>query len=57
MKGGGLALGFAIAICETSKTSWKTGNLRTKDDLENNLKGPIIPFGVIVEYHPISPRD
>ena len=39
MKGGGLALVYAIAICETSKTSWKTGNLRAKDDLENNLKG------------------
>ena len=21
------------------------------------LKGPIVPFGALVEYHPISPRD
>ena len=45
MKSGGLILWNAIAICEMSKTSfadWKTHH---------------IPFGAMVEYHPISARD
>ena len=29
----------AIAICEMSETSWQTGKLRMKDDLENHSKG------------------
>ena len=28
-----------------------------KDDLENHSKGPITPFGAMVEYHPSSPKD
>ena len=28
-----------------------------KDDLENHSEEPIIPFGALIEYHPISPRD
>ena len=34
------------------------GRLHTKDVLENPLKeGPIIPFGSLVEYFPISTKD
>ena len=47
----------AIAICETSKTSWPTGRRHMKDDFWEPFKGPIIPFGAMVEYHPISPKD
>ena len=47
MRNGGLILWIAIAICEMSKTSWRMGK----------LKGPIIPLGAMVEYHPISIRD
>ena len=36
MKGGGLVLWNAIAICETSKTSWEMVKHRMKDGLENN---------------------
>ena len=28
-----------------------------KDVLGNHVKGPIIPFGSLVEYHPISVKD
>ena len=28
-----------------------------KDVLGNHLKGPIIPFGSLVEYYPISAND
>ena len=34
MKNGGLIPLSAVAICEMSKTSWKKGKLRMKDDLE-----------------------
>ena len=26
-------------------------------NVQDLLAGPIIPFGAMVEYHPISPRD
>ena len=38
MKDGGLILWNGIAICEMSKTSWLTGKLRMKDDLENRSR-------------------
>ena len=28
-----------------------------RGDLENHFKGQIIPFGAMVEYHPISAKD
>ena len=28
-----------------------------KDVLGNHFKGPIIPFGSLVEYHPITAKD
>ena len=28
-----------------------------KGDSENHFEGPIIPFGAMVEYHPISAKD
>ena len=28
-----------------------------KDVLGNHLKGPTIPFGSLVEYHPITAKD
>ena len=46
MKDGGLVLWNAIAICETSKTSWQMGKLRMEDDLENYFKGPVSFLGM-----------
>ena len=28
-----------------------------KDVLGNHLKGPVIPFGSLVEYHPFTAKD
>ena len=28
-----------------------------KDVLGNHLEGPVIPFGSLVEYHPITAKD
>ena len=33
------------------------GKHHTKDVLENHFEGPIIPFGSLVEYYPISAKD
>ena len=38
MESGGQSLWNAIAICETSKTSWQTGKLRVNEDLGNLSK-------------------
>ena len=56
MKNGGPILWNAIAICEMYKTSWQMGKLR-KRRFGEPFKGPIIPFGAMVEYPPISTRD
>ena len=57
MISGELFLSSAIAICEMSKISWQTGKLRTNEDFGESFKGPIIPFGALVEYLPNSERD
>ena len=33
------------------------GRHHTRDVLANHFKGPIIPFGSLVEYHPITAKD
>ena len=57
MKKGGRILWKAIAICEMSKTSQQMGKLLTKGDFGEPSKGPVIPFGAMVEYCPTSARD
>ena len=57
MKGGGQTLWNAIAICEMSKTSWRMEKRHNERRFGEPFKGPIIPFGAMVEYHPISPKD
>ena len=50
---GGLILRNAVVICEMLKTSWHM----KKTPYERRFKGPVIPFGAMVEYHPISAMD
>ena len=57
MKIGGQILWIAKTICETFKIFCLMGKLHSKGVLENHFKGPIIPFGSLVEYHPISAND
>ena len=57
MKNRGLIPWNVTAICETFKISCLMEKLHTKDVLEKHLKDPIIPFGSLVEYYPISAKD
>ena len=57
MKGDGLILWNAIAVCEMSKTYWQRGKLRMKDDFGEPFKGQKNLFGAMVEYYPTSTRD
>ena len=57
MKIGGQIPWNAIHICETFKISCPMGRPPMKDVLGNHFKGPIIPFGSLVEYYPVSAKD
>ena len=49
MKGCGLPLWNATAICEMSKTSWQTGKTPYERRFGEPFKGPKIHFGAVVE--------
>ena len=57
MKVGGQILWNVTPICETSQIYYLMGRRRMKDVLGNHFKGPIIPFGSLVEYHPFTAKD
>ena len=57
MKVGGQILWNAILICETSQTCCLMGRRPMKDVLGKPFGGPVIPFGSLVEYHPITAKD
>ena len=50
----GLILWNATAICAMLKTSWQTGKPPCERRFGESCKGSVIPFGAMVEYHPIS---
>ena len=57
MRNGGQIPWNAFPICGTFRISCLMGRHHMKDALENFLQGPIIPFGSLVEYYPISAKD
>ena len=57
MKVGGQILWNVKPICETSQIYCLMGRRPMKDVLGNHFKGPIIPFGSLVEYHPKTAKD
>ena len=57
MKNGGLIPWNANAIFEMLQISFLMGKHRMRDFLGNHLKGPIIPFGSLVEYYPFAAKD
>ena len=57
MKVGGQILWNVTPICETSQIYYLMRRRPMKDVVGNHLKGPIIPFGSLVEYHPITVKD
>ena len=57
MKNGGQIPWNAVPMCETFKISCLMGRLHMKDVFGKPFQGPIIPFGSLVEYDPISAKD
>ena len=57
MKNGGQIPWNVVPICETFKISCLMGKLQTKGVLENHLKHRLIPFGSLVECHPVAAKD
>ena len=57
MKNGGRIPWNATAICETFKISCLMGRHLMRDVLGMPFDGPVIPFGAMVECHPISAKD
>ena len=57
MKVGGQILWNVTPICETSQISCLVLKTPYERRFGKPLKGPIIPFGSLVEYHPITAKD
>ena len=57
MKVGGQILWNATLLCETSQIFFSDGKTPYERRFGKPFKGPIIPFGSLVEYHPISAKD
>ena len=57
MKHGGRIPRSVTAICETFKISCLMGKHFTNGCSANHFKGPIIPFGSMIEFHIISGKD
>ena len=57
MKNGGRIPWSATAIFEKYKFSCLMGGTLYERRFGEPFKGPIIPFGSMVEYHPISAKD
>ena len=57
MKVGGQILWNVKPICETFKISCLMGKTPYERRSGEPFKGPIMPFGSLVEYYPISAKD
>ena len=57
MKIGGQIPWNAFATCGTFKISCLMGKTPCERRFGEPFKGPIIPFGSLVEYYPISAKD
>ena len=57
MKVGGQILWNVTPFCETSQSFYLIGRRPMKDVVGKPFQRPIIPFGSLVEYHPITAKD
>ena len=57
MKNGGQIPWNAVPICDTSTDLLSDGKTHHERRFGQPCKGPIIPFGSLVEYHPITAKD
>ena len=56
MKDGGLILWNATVICENVQDFLEDGKTPYERRFGEPLKGPIVPFGAMVDDHPSSPK-
>ena len=54
---GGRIPSNVIPICEIFRTKLSDGKTPYERRFRIPFNGPVIPFGVLVEYHPISAKD
>ena len=57
MKVGGQILWNVIPICETSPDLLSDGKTPYERRFGKPFEGPIILFGSLIEYHPITAKD
>ena len=57
MKVGGQILWNVTPICENVTYLFSDGKTTYERRFGHPFKGPIIPFGSLVEYHPITAKD
>ena len=57
MKIGGQIPWNAVPICETSQIYYLMGRTPNERRFGKPFKGPIMQFGSLVEYYPISAKD
>ena len=57
MKIGGQIPWNVMPTCEMLQISYLMGRRRMKDVFGQPFNGPIIAFGSLVEYHPITAKD
>ena len=57
MEVGGQILWNVTPVCETLQIYYLMGRRPIKDVLGIHFNGPNIPFGSLVEYHPITAKD
>ena len=57
MKVGGQILWNVTPICETSQNLLSDGKTPYDRRFGQPFEGPIIPFGSLVEYYPITAKD
>ena len=57
MKVGGQILWNVTPICETSEIYLSDEKTPCERRFGQPFKGPIIPLGSLVEYHPITAKD
>ena len=56
-RSGGMIPWNVIVVCEMFKTSYQMGNTPCERRFGEAFEGPAIPFGLMMESHPISAKD
>ena len=57
MRNGGMIPWSVTVVCETYKTSHRTGKHLMKRRSGKPFEGPVIPFGSMIKYGPVCAKD